>query len=393
MGALLADNLVVPLPDLGGNGLADGTESSQVLEVAADVLITSPLQQSQGSGGDVELGDVVLLDNVPVSGEVGVGGRALENDCGDTQKQGGVDDVGVASDPADVTTAEVTVALVDIEDVLAGQGSAKQIAGGGVHDTLWLSGRARSVEEEKGVLRIHGLRGNVAGPLLDLVVPPQITAGDHVNVGAGAAVDEDVADVGALLQGIVDNLLGADELATSLAFVGGDDEPGLGIKDTVPESVGGEAGKDNGVDGADTNTGQDGDDGLGDHGHVDGDGVTLLNAGLLQDPGDLGDVAEKLAVGDVAAIVDLVGLVDEGDAVGVLVSMAVDGVVAGVELALYEPLDVAVSEAAGRDGLKVAVPGQQLAGGAAPELVGLGDGLLVELLVILEVCRLNSACQ
>jgi hypothetical protein len=144
------------------------------------------------------------------------------------------------------------------------------------------------------------------------------------------------------------------------------------------------------VDGANTDAGQDGDDGLGDHGHVDGDGVALLDAGLLEDPGDLGDVAEKLAVGDVAAIVDLVGLVDDGDTVGVLVSMAVDSVVAGVELALYEPLDVAVGEAASRDGLKVAGPGQQLAGGAAPELVGLGDGLLVELLVLLEVCGLRA---
>lgn len=67
MSALLADNLIVPLPDLGSDGLTDGTESSQVLEVAADVLITSSLEQSQGGGGNVELSDVVLLNDVPVS--------------------------------------------------------------------------------------------------------------------------------------------------------------------------------------------------------------------------------------------------------------------------------------------------------------------------------------
>lgn len=67
MGALLANNFIVPLPDLGSDGLTDGTESSQILEVAADVLITSSLEQSQGGGGNVELSDVVLLNNIPVS--------------------------------------------------------------------------------------------------------------------------------------------------------------------------------------------------------------------------------------------------------------------------------------------------------------------------------------
>lgn len=296
----------------------------------------------------------------------------------------------MTSNPTHVTTAEVAVAVVDIEDVLAGQGGAKQVAGSGVHDTLWLSGRARGVEKEEGILRVHGLGGDVAGPLLDLLVPPQITAGNHVDIGAGAAVDKNVADVGALLKSIVDNLLGANELATSLALIRGNDESGLGIENTVPESVGGETGENNGVDGTDTDTGQDGDNGLGNHGHVDGNGVTLLDAGLLQDPGNLGDIAKKLAVSDVAAIVDLVGLVDDGNAVRVLVSMAVDGVVAGVELALYEPFDIAFSEAAGRDGLKVAGPGKQLASCAAPKLVGLGDGLLVELLVLLKAYRFSS---
>lgn len=289
----------------------------------------------------------------------------------------------MASDPTDVTTAEVAITIVDVKDVLAGQRGAEQVSGGGVHDTLGLSGGTRCVKEEERILRVHGLGGNVAGPLLNLLVPPQITAGNHVDVGASAAVDENVADVGALLQCIVDNLLGANELAASLTLVGGDDESGLGIKDTVAESVGRETGEDDGVDGADTDTGQDSNNGFGNHGHVDGDGIALLDAGLLEDPSNLGHITKKLAVGHVAALVDLVSLVDDGNAVGVLVSMAINGVVAGVELALDEPLDIALGEAAGGDGLEVAGPGQQLASCSAPELVGLGDGFLVELLVLL----------
>lgn len=64
---LLTDNLIVPLPDLGSDGLTDGSKDSEILHLASDVLITGTLEQSQGSGGDVELSDLVLLDDVPVS--------------------------------------------------------------------------------------------------------------------------------------------------------------------------------------------------------------------------------------------------------------------------------------------------------------------------------------
>lgn len=66
--------------------------------------------------------------------------------------------------------------------------------------------------------------------------------------------------------------------------------------------------------------------------------------------------------------------------------MAVDEVVGGVELALEEPGIVAILERAAVDGLEVSRPGEQLAGALAPEGVGLCDGFLVELLVLLEAC-------
>lgn len=139
------------------------------------------------------------------------------------------------------------------------------------------------------------------------------------------------------------------------------------------------------MDSADTDTGKNGDNGLGNHGQVNGNSVTLLDTHLLEGPGDLADVAEELRVGDIAATLGLVGLVDDGDAVGVLEGMAVDAVVRGVELALDEPLGVATREGAAVDGLEVAGPGEQLAGLGAPKLGGLCDGLFVELLVLFGV--------
>lgn len=179
------------------------------------------------------MGNLVLVDNVPVAREIGVGGGTLKDDGGDTEQQRSVDDVRVASDPADIATAKVTVAVMNVKDVLASNGTAEEVTGGGVHDALGLAGRARGIEEEERVLRVHGLGGNVVGPLLHLVVPPDITALLHGDLGAGAAEDEAVADVGALLEGIVDNLLGANELAATLALVRGDDDARIGVDDAI----------------------------------------------------------------------------------------------------------------------------------------------------------------
>lgn len=299
----------------------------------------------------------------------------------------------MASDPTDITTAEVTVALVDIEDVLAGHGSAEKVTGSAVQNTFGLASGTGGIEEEEGVLGGHGDGREVVGPLLNLLVPPEITALSPGDLGASALVDEDVRDVGALLEGIVDNLLGANQLATSLALIGGDDDLGASIDNSVSQRVAGETGEDDGVDGTDTGAGHEGDDGLGNHGEVDGDGVTLLDTHLSEDPGGLGDFTEKLAIGDIAAVRWVIGLVDNGYSVGVLEGMSVDTVVGGVELALVEPGDIGVLEGTVSDVCELAIPGQELLGALAPELVGLLDGLLVEALVFVEVWLKSGSAQ
>lgn len=356
-----------------------------MLHIVLDKLVASPLEQTQRRGRHVELRHLVLVDDVPVAREVGIRRRALKDDRRDAEQQRRVDDVRVARDPADVAAAKVAVAVVDVKDVLARGGGAEQVAARRMHDALGLASRTRRVEQEQGVLGVDGLGGDVGGPLVHLLVPPKVAAGGPGHVGAGALVDEHVADVGALLEGVVDNLLCADELAAALALVGGDDDLAAGVDDAVAQRVGREASKDDRVDGADARAGQEGDEGLGDHGQVDGDRVALAHAHLLEHVGDLGHLAQQLAVRDIAALAGLVGLVDDGHLVGVLEGVAVDAVERGVELALEEPGIVAVLERAAVHRLKGLAPREQLVGEPPPELLGLGDGLLVELLVLFEV--------
>lgn len=385
MSLLLTNNLVVPLPDLSGDGFTDGAENSEALHLATNVLITSTLQQTQSSGSNVELSDLVLVDDIPVSRKVGVGGGSLENNSGNTEDKRGVDDVCVTSDPTDVTTTEVTVAVVNVEDVLASHGSSEQVTSGGVHDTLGLASGTRGVEQEQRVLGIHGLGSDVAGPLVDLLVPPNIASLLHRHVSAGALEDQTLAHIGALLEGIVDDLLGTNELATTLAFVGSDDDSGVSVDDTVAQRIGRETGKDNGVNSTDTCAGKNGNQCLWNHGHVDSNSVSLANTGFFEGPGDSGDLSKQLAIGNVATIFGFISLVNDGYAVGVLERMAIDQVVRGIQLTLSEPGVVASAQRTAVDGRGLTVPCQKLFGAITPELGRFRDGLLVELLVFLEV--------
>ena len=136
--------------------------------------------------------------------------------------------------------------------------------------------------------------------------------------------------------------------------------------------------------GAQARARQEGDQGLGDHGQVNGDGVALGHAHLLQHVGGAAHLAQQLAVGQGAALADLISLVDDGGLVRVGGGVAIDAVVRGVELALEEPGVVTVGQRARVGGLEVARPREQLASVAGPELFGLGDGFFVESLVFLE---------
>ena len=143
-------------------------------------------------------------------------------------------------------------------------------------------------------------------------MPPAVTALDPVDRVAGALEDEDVLDNRAVLERGVRELLDRNGLATAAALVGGDDGAGLAVVDAVTKGLGGEAGENDGVDGAEAGAGEEGGDCLPGHGHVDGDSVTLLDAPLLENVRDAAGLAKELAIADLAALAGLISLVDDG---------------------------------------------------------------------------------
>ena len=143
-------------------------------------------------------------------------------------------------------------------------------------------------------------------------MPPAVAAFDPRDGVACAFEDEDVLDVGAGLEGCVDDGLCGDGLAAAATLVGGEDDAAAAVLDAVAEGLGGEAGEDDGVDGADAGAGEEGGDGVPGHGEVEGDGVALADAEGLEDVGEGADLVEELGVGDVGALGRLVGFVDDG---------------------------------------------------------------------------------
>lgn len=130
---LLADVVVIPSPGFGVDRLSDTTEHPQRAKIVAlEMVLTQPAKEPDRGGRSIELGDLVALDNVPVTRGCRVDGRALEYGRGDAVEERAVDDVSVPGDPADIGHACELVFGVDVEYVFDGECCAEEVAASGL---------------------------------------------------------------------------------------------------------------------------------------------------------------------------------------------------------------------------------------------------------------------
>src|ERR1019366_3116549 len=180
------------------DGLADGAEKTQRIELEFFHVLIAPLdERANGGGCGVEDADPVVVDDFPEAGEVGPVGSAFVHEHGGSVLQRAVDDIGVAGDPADVGRAPVDILVAQIEDVFGGDVGLHGIAAGGVDQSLGLAGGAGGVEDVERVLGVEMLGGAVGGGGGHKVVPPVVAAWNHVDGRAGATIDDHVLGGGA----------------------------------------------------------------------------------------------------------------------------------------------------------------------------------------------------
>ena len=229
------------------------------------------------------------------------------------------------------------------------------------------------------MLGVEGFGLVDGGGFGDFFVPKDVAAFLHGDVFAGALVDDNGLDAFLLFEGGVDAGLEGDDFATAITPIGGDDGGGSGVFDAVGNGIGGEAAKDDRVNGTDAGAGEHGDGRFGDHGHVDDDAVLGLDALVEKDVGEEADFAVKLEVGQGAGFAGLAFPDDGGLVAAMGEEVLVEAALADVELAAHEPLGV------GRFPVEnfgpLFLPGEFLRF-AGPEGVGFVDGLLVEALIL-----------
>jgi hypothetical protein len=83
----------------------------------------------------------VALDHLPEPTWIREVRSAFVHEARGAARERPVDDVAVASDPADVGRAPVEISLVEVEDVLARDVRPREVPGARVLDPLGLAGR------------------------------------------------------------------------------------------------------------------------------------------------------------------------------------------------------------------------------------------------------------
>lgn len=263
----------------------------------------------------------------------------------------------MSSDPSSIGDAGVHIALLQIERRRGGVHGIQTISRSGMDQTLGLAGRARSVQNEQIVLGIHPLAGAVGTLLLNQLINEHIALGVHLHTATAVMREHkqllDNVRAGTALDGRVANLLEGEGTATALATIGGDHPLALAGLDPVGNGIGTETGKDDGMDGTNAGAGQHGHGQLGHHGHVQRHHVALADALILEGVGNLANLGQQFAEGNASDVGGLVALPDDGDLVGTAVraggTVPIDGVVAGIDLAIEEPGDGAIGEGTGLD--------------------------------------------
>ena len=97
-----------------------------------DQFVAQTMQSTDRSGRGEEQIHFVFGNHLPEAVASGISGDALKHQRSGTDGEWAIDDIGVASDPADVSGAPIGFTLPIVEHILHRHGGLQQVAARGV---------------------------------------------------------------------------------------------------------------------------------------------------------------------------------------------------------------------------------------------------------------------
>lgn len=107
-----------------------------------DVVSTKATEETNSSGGGVEMRETVLLDCLPVTGRTWVYGGGFENGRSYTVRERPVDDIRMTSDPTDIGHTSEAIIFMDVKDVLVSESGTEEVSTGGMYHSFGFSSRS-----------------------------------------------------------------------------------------------------------------------------------------------------------------------------------------------------------------------------------------------------------
>ncbi|MCY1231738.1 hypothetical protein D9M72_441980 [compost metagenome] len=193
--------------------------------------------------------------------------------------------------------------------------------------------------------------------------------------------DEHLVDHDVLTRRDINRLVGVvlerHGLTAANPFIAGDDKRGLAIDYAACQGLWRKASEDDRMHRTYAGAGKHRIGGFGDHRHVDGDTVALLDAVLLHNVRHAADVHVELEVGDLLVDIRVVPLEDNRSPIAVGLKMAVNAIIGDVREAVLEPFNRDVSGERRVLDLCVGFEPVNPLSVLAPELIRIADAFFV----------------
>ena len=173
----MPNHLAVPHPGFWIDRLADRPQQTQTVELVLLRPFVAPFyERADRRGRGVKDIHFVPVDNAPETVRLGKIRRAFIHQAGSAIEQRSVDDIAVASNPADIGSAPIGIFFLQIENPLGCDVDSNRVTRRCVHHSLRLAGRSRGIEDVERVLGIERLGGAFVGSFRHQFVPPMIAA-------------------------------------------------------------------------------------------------------------------------------------------------------------------------------------------------------------------------